>query len=506
MDVRTDTLLKNFLTAGGTIADPEDLRRIKLLNIFELAFVIAAPFLGLFYFYVGAFSLFYGTVIAGLLGIAVMLVLRTLKNPKIVGNIALFILWALIVFIRWHTGGISENGLFLLSWIWNGGFILLAIYLMGYHWGALWSCLVFVETGYAFFLHRTGHEFTNLIPSGISLSYSLGSYLMGLLFILALAFLFEKERDDARLRESEKSRMLTDSKKYIEEVLERLPIPTFVLDKNHRVVQWNKACRELTGVDSREIIGKRVWNGFEMDAMGSMADQLIDHPETFSENFADSLVSKTESGAFAFDALLPKIKGGMRAIINTAPIVDQSGEVKGAIQTIQELSAQKDDQKTHGDFSGVGSQNMAFPAYKLDSDGKINAWNKACEESYGYDASEMIGKSALSLLSKAYRKNFRDTILTVFKGETVTAKEWKYKTRDGKPVYVLAHLYPLSPASDKIQECLVVNPDITKLKLKLKKLGRYATELKEDSKRIKEEYKLLKSNIASFIRKRDDEA
>ena len=56
--MRAESLFNNFLTSGIELADPETLRRIKVINLFELAFVIVAPFLGLFYFYVGAFLLF----------------------------------------------------------------------------------------------------------------------------------------------------------------------------------------------------------------------------------------------------------------------------------------------------------------------------------------------------------------------------------------------------------------------------------------------------------------
>ena len=505
MDIKTATLLNNFLTSGLATSDLERLRRIKVLNLFESAFVFLSPFLGLFYFYVGAFLLFYVIVIAGLMGVAILLLLRALKDPRIVGNAAILVLWAVVMLVRWNGGGISENGLFFLVWIWNGALILMAIFLTGYLWGTVWACIVFLESGYAVHLHRSGYAFANLIPSDIASIYCLGAYLLGLLVILIFAFLFEKERDEVRMRECDKTRMLTDSKNYIQDVLQSLPVPTFVLDKHHRVVHWNRACRDLTGIGSAEIVGKRVWEGLAVNEEGSVADQLLSNPDKFNQIFADSMVSRTESGAFAVDAMLPKIKGGMRAIINTAPIVDQTGEIKGAIQTIQDKGNETRREEPEGDQAVGGLLNAAFAAFQVDAGGKVNAWNKACEERYGYEAAEMIGKSPVVLLSKAYRKNFRDAIVEVFKGEPVKGKEWKYKTREGKPLYVLADLYPLRNKQGKIDACLVINPDITGIKLRLKKLGRYAAEVKEEAKRLKEEHDLLKSNIASFIRHRDDE-
>jgi len=291
MGLKTNALFNNFLTSGLKLADPETLRKVRVLNIFELVFVIVAPLLGLFYFQIGALLLFYICVIAGLTGIGVMLVLRLTKNLTLSGNFAMFVLWAVFILIRWNSGGMSPEGLILLSWVWNGALVLLAIFLAGYMWGTIWACLVFMESGLSVIFFRTGHHFTNLIPPEISPVYSLGFYLTGLLAILVFAFLFEKERADANTREKEKSRMLAESRRYMENIFERLPVPTFVLDNSHRVVEWNRACHELTGIAPRDIIGKPVWEGFSLDEEGSVADKLLDNPDVLYEKYSESIIS-----------------------------------------------------------------------------------------------------------------------------------------------------------------------------------------------------------------------
>jgi PAS domain S-box-containing protein len=495
-------MFNNFLTSGIKAASPEDLRRVKVLNVFELVLAIGAPLLGLFYFRIGASFLFQTCMIAGALAILAIFLLRLTKSPGFVGNFAVLILWAFLIIIRWHTGSISANGLILLSWVWNGVLILLAIYVTGYMWGTIWACLVFIESGFAVFLHRQGHQFTNIIPPEVSPFYSLGAYLTGLLAILLFAFLFEKERSDAQAREVEKSDVLRHSRRYTEDILERSPVPTFVLDNSHRVVQWNRACQELTGIMPQEIIGKRVWEGFFVDQEGSLADKLLDAPEVLPQQFSDSVVSRSDSGSFAVETFLPNLKDGLRAIINTAPIVGEDGEVKGAIQTIQDIG-KGDGNPGKGSFLLDGSiEDAAYPAFKVDSLGKISGWNKGCEESYSHPASEMLGKSPLVLVSKDHRHDFKNTIVRVFKGESVRGKEWAYTTRDGKRCYVLAQIYPVQGLSGQVSECIIVNSDMTELKLKMSKMERYAAESREKLTKLSREYDLLKSNIASFIRRK----
>ena len=177
MTLNLDLLWDNFLTSGIKLVPAETLKRIKVLNLFELVFSIAALSLALFYLFISAFFLFYISVIAGLLGIGVVLLLRTTKNLVLTGNLAVFILWLLLIGIRWNTGGISVSGPLLLIWIWNAVLILLAIFLTGYMWGTIWTCLVFVESGIAISLFRAGYNFDNLIPPDISSTYALGFYL-----------------------------------------------------------------------------------------------------------------------------------------------------------------------------------------------------------------------------------------------------------------------------------------------------------------------------------------
>jgi PAS domain S-box-containing protein len=391
-----------------------------------------------------------------------------------------------------------------LPWVWNAVLIFLAIFLGGYMWGTIWTCLVFLESGFAVFLFRTGHNFTNLVPTEVSEVYSLGFYLISLLAIFLFAFLFENERDDARRRQQGKSRMLRDSKRYIEDILNKLPIPTFVLDKNHNVVQWNRACQEMTGIVPYEILGKKVWKGFSMDEGGSLADKLLDSSDVFSEKYSESILSKSDTGSFAVETSLPHLKPGFRAIINTSPIVDQDGMIKGAIQTIQDISARNQGSGTGLGFMGDSIKDSAYPVFKIDSKGKISGWNRACKESFGYSSSQMLGQSPLSLVSKPYRRDFKDTIVQGFKGESFKGKEWKYYTSEGEPVYVLVKVYPVRALSGRVQECVVISADITDLKLRMEKVDGYAAETKDKLKKLGQEYTLLKRNVGSFIRKKNE--
>ena len=60
-----DALFNNLLYSGTDAADPTTARRVKGLNSLHLIFIMIAPIVGLFYFYIGAIFFFYVFIIAG---------------------------------------------------------------------------------------------------------------------------------------------------------------------------------------------------------------------------------------------------------------------------------------------------------------------------------------------------------------------------------------------------------------------------------------------------------
>jgi len=492
----------NLITSGITSPNTEMLGKVKALNVFLLVLIVFSPLLGLFYFFIGADLLCYIAFSAALLGIVDILLLRTTKQLVGTANFAFFIVWAALFVIRWNTGAMSEGGIVLLSWIWNAALLLMAIFITGYLWGTIWGSVIFLETGAAVYLFRRGHEFPNLIPPDIMPIYSLGAYLAGLLVILLIAFLYEKQKESAVETMKSKSRSLVESKKYIDTILSKFPFPTFVIDGEHRVIQWNPACQKMTGISPDQVIGKQVPSSLWADNHGSVADMLIEDPDFITERFSESIITRTDSGCFDLGIPLPSIGDGIDAVITVAPIYDAHGAVKAAIETIQDISSQQQDTYMGYDIHGGDLEHKLCPIFRVNSKGKISFWNKACEDTFGYSSSEMIGGSPFRFVSKSTRDPFRETILRVFKGQAFQGKEWKYYSSSGEPIHVLINAYLIQSADQDFKECVIMNTDITHLTARMKELEKDSAEVKEKLKSMTDEYALLRKNLATYIRKK----
>ena len=498
--MKLEYILNNLITSGLDLADPDVLRKHKVLNIFHITIIILAPLAGLyFYSYLGAITIFYTTIGASILMIIGMLLLRNSRNLVLSGNCSLFILWASISIISWKTGPISIDGIINPTWLLNAGLILLAIFLNGYLSGTIWATIIFIQTGFIIILFQKGYQFASVIPPELASTYFMGTYMVCLLAILLFAFLFEKEKSDALMREQSKSHTIREAKKYMDNIFDRYPLPTFVLDRRHRVVQWNRACSEISGLSLEEALGKAVWEGFHMNEMDkSMADILLEDIDSISNLYKDEIVS-SDKGWFEVNTFLPGLNGGGRVVITAAPIFGDDGIIRGAIQTVQEVRQIP----VEGGGQDYLSESFPTAVFKVDAKGKINFWNGACSELLGHDSQEMVGLSPLGIVAKNYRPLFKKLFVKVIKGESFPNLELKYISGDNRSVYVMARIFPCHNTESDVVECVFINTDITELQLKLKKMKQQASESNEKYKGLSEEYNLLKKNLATFVRNKD---
>ena len=499
-------LLEHILSSNTKIFDPDLSRKIRILNAFQLIFCITTLLVGLFYYSISARFLFGVTLLASPLMAIGFILLHKTKNFELSGHYALFIFWVIILLIGWNTGAITYEGAMNPIWILNAALIFLAIFLGSYPWGTAWAMLIFMETSLIVILFSRGFVFPNAIPPHLIALHSLGVYLLSLLITLLMVFLFESEKTAALSREKQKADALQESKRYIDDILKQSPLPTFILDQSHRVVQWNQACVDLSDISAEKALGKPVWEGFHINDYGmSLADMILKDPQMVRKHFQNASVSKTTSGWFELELFFPKLKDGQRVIVTGAPIKDKFGKIKGAIQTLQPIQPINDERDLGDSSSIIESGAFPIPIFRIDAQGCINFWNKACEKSFGYPAARMLGKSPLPLISKSYREVFKNTVKEVLQGRSFPYLAWKYRDPEGNPIFVLTRAYPILSDVGKGRECVIANTDITNLKLKMIKLERHAIKSNEKIKTLSEEYELLKKNIASFIRPKDKE-
>ena len=134
---------------------------------------------------------------------------------------------------------------------------------------------------------------------------------------------------------------LAQQKEFSENLVKCSAIPTFVIDSNHKLLVWNLACEELTGVKSLDILG----SDGQMDAfydkrMQTLADIAID--ENFEELASRySIISESlliPNGWHA-EGWIKNLNGRDRyLLIETTPIYNNKRELVAAIECLQDIT------------------------------------------------------------------------------------------------------------------------------------------------------------------------
>lgn len=148
--------------------------------------------------------------------------------------------------------------------------------------------------------------------------------------------------DITERKQAEKS--LKDSEQRFRAITDGIPIPLLVIDQAHRVVAWNRALAEYTGLGGSEMIGSRLhWRAFYPAERPCMADLVVDGatglaPMWYEAKWARSLLVE---GAYEGTDYFPHMKNGRWLFFTAAPIADAQGQIAGAVETLQDITDRK---------------------------------------------------------------------------------------------------------------------------------------------------------------------
>ena len=147
---------------------------------------------------------------------------------------------------------------------------------------------------------------------------------------------------------TERKRADTDRlsvQRLLTEIIQGNPVPTFVIDADHRVTHWNRACEVILGVPAESMIGTRdQWTAFYPEKRPVMADLILDQAKLseYERYYGVYKPSAFIDGAYEAESFFPHFPGGGRWLFFTAaPLHGLDGEIIGAIETLQDTTERK---------------------------------------------------------------------------------------------------------------------------------------------------------------------
>jgi PAS domain S-box-containing protein len=201
-------------------------------------------------------------------------------------------------------------------------------------------------------------------------------------------------------------------KKTTEGILEGLPIPTFVIDRHHRIIYWNRACEKLTGHSREEMVGSfSYWLPFYSHEGPSMASLVVEQNyKALQTLFGAKNLKPSPNLPVAFEAYeyFPDFRGSERYFYNTcSPIYDEAGRIQGAVQAIVDVTEREQlaQELRESEEKFRTLVEASLDGIVLHRDRKLLYVNRACLEMFGYDKPEdLLGRDLTELIEFPYQQ------------------------------------------------------------------------------------------------------
>jgi PAS domain-containing protein len=136
---------------------------------------------------------------------------------------------------------------------------------------------------------------------------------------------------------------LYESQRLMHDILQGSPIPAFVIGNDHKVIYWNKALEELSGIKTVDIVGtKEHWRAFYRKSRPCMADLLVDGaadllPRLYSGKFTRSgLINDAYEATDFFPEM--RARAGRWLRLTAAAIKGPQGRIVCAIETLEDIT------------------------------------------------------------------------------------------------------------------------------------------------------------------------
>ena len=152
----------------------------------------------------------------------------------------------------------------------------------------------------------------------------------------------EAHRENLEHLVQERTFALEDAHDTLSKIIDGSPVPTLVLDADHKITHWNEACEQIIGVKASDIVGTSdQWKAFYPSRRPIMADLVITGEMAQIQALYSNKYrrSRLVQGGYEAEDYFPMFDRWL--FFTAAPLRDKQGRIVGAIETLQDITERK---------------------------------------------------------------------------------------------------------------------------------------------------------------------
>jgi PAS domain S-box-containing protein len=271
---------------------------------------------------------------------------------------------------------------------------------------------------------------------------------------------------------------LRKNRRQLTDIIDFLPDATFAIDKERRVIIWNKAIEKMTGIPAAEMIGQGDYAytiPFYGEARPHLMDLVFEHQEEIAARYPNITREGDTIITEVFCNALNDNKGAW-VFAKASPLHDQAGNIVGAIESIRDITERK---RTEEKICKMNTflvsivENIPNMLFLKDARNlRFVRFNRAGEDLLGYSRDDLLGKSDYDFFPKDQADFFTEKDREVLRGkEIVDIPEEPLQTRNKGERILHTKKVPILGANGEPEYLLGISEDIIDRKKAEKELS-----------------------------------
>ena len=242
---------------------------------------------------------------------------------------------------------------------------------------------------------------------------------------------------------------VSNSQEYSESIINTVREPLIALDQDLRVVFVSRSFYEVFKVKPEETVGKLIYD---------LGNKQWDIPK-LRELLETILPQKASFDNYEVEQDFANI-GRRIMLLNARQIQRVSGKERIILLAIEDITTRMELEEAHSRLAAI-VESADDAIIVEDLEGTVLSWNRGAENTFGYKASEIVGKSVNLIQPPGSPDESKTVTAKIARGEGIKHFETKRITKEGQIIDVSLTLSPVKNSLGVIVSASTIARDIT---------------------------------------------